>query len=376
MEQKWDLLPLLAAKGSMVDEGFQIYNLNGELQMKVPLLTKDKYGAERILLHRVDLHEALKQRATSSEYPGNPVSIRTSSKVESCDCEKGTVTLENGDILSADLIVGADGIKSIVRRAVVGKDVPVLPTGHSVYRMILPVDELLTHEDFVNVINPRESVTTMVMGHDCRLIMGPARNSSIYSVVAMVPDEKMIETSADSTWTTPGDLSKMLKTFEMFPDWAKVPLRLAKEAGLWQLRDLDPLPTWYKGRAILVGDAAHAMLPTQGQGASQAIEDAEAVGAFFEHAQSGDLTRMAVESINQRVFKCRYDRASMIQAYSRQTAKPATQKGSTRIEMSPVEFMDYNCNYQGAVEWERRQNVRSEKSESSRSMMRELKVGA
>jgi salicylate hydroxylase len=69
---------------------------------------------------------------------------------------------------------------------------------------------------------------------------------------------------------------------------------------LWQLRDLvsssflksqrrdlltrfqDPLKAWHHGRVILIGDAAHAMLPTQGQGASQAIEDSEALGAFFE----------------------------------------------------------------------------------------------
>lgn len=44
--------------------------------------------------------------------------------------------------------------------------------------------------------------------------------------------------------------------------------------GLWQLRDLGPLETWVSGRCILIGDAAHAMLPTQGQGASQAVEDA------------------------------------------------------------------------------------------------------
>ena len=44
----------------------------------------------------------------------------------------------------------------------------------------------------------------------------------------------------------------------------------------------DSLKTWHRGRVILIGDAAHAMLPTQGQGASQAIEDAEALGAFFE----------------------------------------------------------------------------------------------
>jgi salicylate hydroxylase len=49
----------------------------------------------------------------------------------------------------------------------------------------------------------------------------------------------------------------------------------------------DPLSTWYRGRLILIGDAAHAMLPTQGQGASQAIEDSEALGAFFKGSEEG-----------------------------------------------------------------------------------------
>jgi len=50
---------------------------------------------------------------------------------------------------------------------------------------------------------------------------------------------------------------------------------------LWQLRDIEPLQTWVKGRTILIGDAAHAMLPLQGQGASQGFEDAEALQALF-----------------------------------------------------------------------------------------------
>jgi salicylate hydroxylase len=369
--------PLLEAKGSMVDKGFQVYNLDGELQMKVPLSTKSKYGAERILLHRVDLHEALKHRATSSDYPGKPASIKVSSRiVDASECDQGKVVLASGEVLTADLIVGADGIKSVVRPGVVGKNVSVLPTGHSAYRMVFPIEDLVSHEDFKTTIDPRESVTTMVMGHDCRLIMGPARNSSIYSVVAMVPDEKMNETSADSSWNTSGDLDKMLKTFEQFPAWAKVPLQVAKEAGLWQLRDIDPLSTWYKGRAILIGDSAHAMLPTQGQGASQSVEDAEALGAFFENVEDGEISRREVEAINRRVFQCRFDRASTIQAYSRQTAKPATSEGSAKIKMSPVEFMDYNCNYAGAVEWEARQKSVSEEQEKLPSLVQELKVGA
>jgi salicylate hydroxylase len=101
------------------------------------------------------------------------------------------------------------------------------------------------------------------------------------------------------------------------------------------------------------------MLPTQGQGASQAIEDAEALGAFFdEFEKSASANTMdAVARVNEAVFRCRYDRATTIQLYSRHAAKPATEPGSRRVHMNPAEFMDYNCAYNGALDWQRRQEV-------------------
>ncbi|KAK5048639.1 hypothetical protein LTR84_005730 [Exophiala bonariae] len=359
VEKQWGLKGLLEAKGSMVDRGFQIYNLDGQLQMRQPLNTTAKYGYERICYHRIDLHDALKARCRDTQFPGRPVDVRVSSKVVACNTETGTVTLESGDKLSADLIVVADGIKSVAREAILGNSVDPLPTGHSAYRIVLPMEELSSSKAFTDVLDPREAFTTMVIGHNKRLIMGPARNSSIYSIVAMVPDERMHESSVNSSWNTKADLPKMLATFKDFPAWAKVPLELAKEAGLWQLRDIDPLPTWYKGRAILIGDAAHAMLPTQGQGASQSVEDAEALGAYFADVH-GQQSVEQIETINKRVFDCRYERATLVQRFSRQTAKPATELGSNTIKMNPNEFMHYNFDYDGALDWVKRRNSQSQ----------------
>jgi salicylate hydroxylase len=262
------------------------------------------------------------------------------------------------------LIIGADGIKSVIRDSVLGTKVPALRTGHSAYRMILPVDKLLTEcKAFCNVVDPRAAYTTMVMAHNRRMIMGPARNGSVYSIVAMVPDEDMNEDSTNTSWTTPGDISKMKETFADFPEWARGPLSCVNdgEVGLWQLRDIDPLPTWTKGSVVLVGDAAHAMLPTQGQGASQAIEDAEAVGAFYADIDIDKDRSEQIKATNENIFQCRYGRATTIQQYSRQTAKPATEEGSAKIKMSPSDFMDYNCNYGGALEWARRQKEKDAK---------------
>ncbi|KAL4990710.1 hypothetical protein BDW68DRAFT_194019 [Aspergillus falconensis] len=363
VEGQWGLATMLKERGSMVDEAFEVYNLDGELQLRVSLMTKDKYGAERMMYHRADLHEVLKQRATSPAFPGRAATVQTSSRVVDCDCERGIVALASGEVISADLIVGADGIKSVVRESVLREKVSARPTGLSAYRMMISADDLQREADFAQVINPRRGCTTMVVGRDRRLIMGPARGGTIYSIVALVPDENMDEDSARTSWTTKGDHDKMMRTFADFPDWAQKPLRLAKRSdlGLWQLRDLDPLQTWYRGRAILIGDAVHAMLPTQGQGASQAIEDAEALGAFFDEFEktTSFSTLEAVARVNEEVFRCRYDRATTIQLYSRQAAKPATESGTRKVNMNPAEFMDYNCAYNGALDWRKRQELAS-----------------
>lgn len=272
-----------------------------------------------------------------------------------CNCAEGTVSLEDGETLSADVIIAADGIHSTIRKAVLGRDVKAIPTGFSAYRMMIPNDVLATEApEFSALLEPTQPYTTMMMAHSCRLIMGPAREGSVYSIVGLVPDDRMNE-DADSkqSWVSRGDLGQLLETYKDFPEWMKVVFKQAKDIGLWQLRDIDPLETWTNGRVILIGDAAHAMLPTQGQGASQAFEDAEALGAFFEDVR-GAPSRQQVEETLGKVFRCRCERASLIQRYSRESAKPATAKGSSEVTMRPDEFMDYNCGYKGAKEWQAR----------------------
>ncbi|KAF2629062.1 FAD binding domain-containing protein [Macroventuria anomochaeta] len=358
IQQSWGLDNLLDDSNGTIDHGFRIYNIDGKMVNEIPLRYKTQYGADRIMWHRQDLHAYLRTMATSTKWEGQPATLRTSSRVSSCDCEEGKVTLEDGEVLEADLVIGADGIHSVLRTSVLGKEVKPKPTGFSAYRLMLPTTVLNEYApQFATNIKPEEPYTSMVMAHSCRLIMGPACDAQLYSIVGLVPDERMNEDpDSAQSWVTKGDSGKMLETFKDFPSWTQDVLRNADSIGLWQLRDLDPLETWHSGRVILIGDAAHAMLPTQGQGASQTIEDAEALGTLFSHITERP-SRDEVSSVLEDVFKCRFERVSLIQQFSREAAKPATEQGSNVIKMRPDEFMDYNCTYRGVRDWEEKRSM-------------------
>lgn len=352
MKNAWGLSDLVDSADGMIDCGFRIFNTEGKMVNEIPLLARTQYGADRVVWHRQDLHSYLMRSATSTTRAGPPVVIRTSARVTSCDCDAGSVTLENNETLTADLVVGADGIHSRLRATVTKAEIKPRPTGSSCYRLMMSSEALRQRApQFAAKITPEDPYTSMIMAHDCRLIMGPARQGKLYSVVGLVPDERMNEDpDCAQSWVTEGDKDKMLETFKEFPTWSRDMLSSAESIGLWQLHDIDPLKTWHRGRVIVIGDAAHAMLPTQGQGASQAIEDAEALGALF----AGVDGRPSDEEVNERlraVFEARYERASLIQKFSREAARPATEAGSKEIKMRPDEFMDYNCMYRGAVEW-------------------------
>ncbi|RDW84247.1 hypothetical protein BP6252_01837 [Coleophoma cylindrospora] len=345
----------LGGKGPTRDKAFRIYNTDGELQAEIP--STERFGADRLVYHRADLHDALKQAATAIDGLGRPVRIIPSSRVMSCDSESGLVMLENGEHYSGDVIVGADGIHSTMRTIITGPDVSSpKPTGISAYRLLLDMKDVEKSRAFTSIINPREPFTTMVVGYDKRVIMGPGNNASLYGIVALIPDEHMHEASRSDSWTSNGSMKKLLESFAAFPEWI---LEVFKASGsspaLYQLRDIDPLESWVHGRMILIGDAAHAMLPTQGQGASQSFEDAEALREFLNDIPTPHTQAQIRKSLHD-VFEARHERASLIQAYSRQQARPGTDMNRKRVTLNPAEFQEYNCAYEGARVWQAQQS--------------------
>ena len=100
------------------------------------------FGAPYLLSHRVDLHEALREMATSSKGPGKPARIINGAHIVSYDAEGGSVTLADGSILSADLVVAADGVHSIASEFV-GDHRPAIPSNTTVVRFLIPTSTLM-----------------------------------------------------------------------------------------------------------------------------------------------------------------------------------------------------------------------------------------
>lgn len=362
---KWGLDPILQRVAEpQADKAFRMFSTEGTLVREIPLSTST-FGADRMLYHRQDLHAALREAATTTKdgWEGKPaVVIRTAADVVDCDPAEGTVSLKGDENLKADLIIGADGIKSVIRNIVVGEERTAQPTGLSAYRMLIPAAKLPTEQIPEGILQMEDpAATTMIVGKDKRVIMGPGRAGTLLGIVALVPDETTGEPSDDS-WTRPGSKKELLAAFADFPSWLRAIFDQAEddEIGLWQLRDIDPLPKWTNGRVVLIGDAAHAMLPTQGQGASQAIEDAEALQAFLSDLTERPVSKDQVEKALGKVFKARYERASLIQAYSRDQARPGT--AGREVTLNPAEFMRFNCEYEGAVDWLERQATKGDSS--------------
>jgi len=299
--------------GANLMERLTEYKSTGEETRSIPLKEANSIWQHSWLLaHRVHLHDTLKLAATRTEGKGLPAKLHLSSKIVDVDASKATITLEDGSTVQGDLIIGADGVKSITRTKVAGREVNPFGSGKSAFRFLITrkaaQDDPITRK-FVE----KSGELIIWFGSDRRVVMYPTTNNELLNFVCIHPES---ETDAgNDTWNGEGNYDKMLKVYDGFDPALLALLGKADRSSLkvWKLLDMETLSSWVNDRLALLGDAAHPFTPHQGQGAGVAIEDAASLSVLLPQDTP-------VEEIPERLRlyeKIRMERAHRIQDFSR-----------------------------------------------------------
>jgi salicylate hydroxylase len=211
-------------------------------------------------VHRADL-QALLATALREE---SPDAIELGWRLERFEQDGAAVTalFADGRRVLGDLLIACDGVRSVARDAICGPQ-RLTFTGQVAYRCLVPMEralEVLPHGCGSVFIGPGRTINRY-----------PLRHGAIMNCVGLAQTELWEEEG----WNTPASNAEFLAQFEGWHPEVTGLIAAAPPAGIikWGLFAREPLPRWSAGRAVLLGDAAHPMLPFLGQGAVMAIED-------------------------------------------------------------------------------------------------------
>ncbi|SPF80314.1 FAD-dependent monooxygenase [Pseudoprimorskyibacter insulae] len=204
-------------------------------------------------VHRADIINLLSAKAREAG-----VQIRLLQHVQAINPgPRPCIELTTGDRRSCDLVIGADGLHSCLRKALNGAANPFF-TGHVVWRAVVP--NTVRHPDHAMVH----------MGGGRHLVSYPLRDGSVVNLVAAQERSHW----ADENWNHPDDPANLRRAFADFGGMAQRLIKQADRPLLWGLFRHPVAERWYGENAVILGDAAHPTLPYMAQGANMALEDA------------------------------------------------------------------------------------------------------
>ncbi len=214
------------------------------------------------------------------------------------------LTFANGATVETDLVIGADGIHSVLQREIGLKAYPS-SEGIMAYRGLIPSERL----SWTKEMGGRMS---MWIGKGRSFLCFPVSSGRLMNIVAFVPTDL----DAEESWTAPGELNALAAEYAGWDDPVLETIGALDQTFRWGIYDRAPLPYWSTDRMTLLGDAAHPMVPHLGQGAAQAIEDGFTLAVLLEGAKRKNVPKRL-----KAYEKLRVERTSRIQAVARDTGR-------------------------------------------------------
>ena len=247
------------------------FNKHGQLIWAEPRGLKAGYNWPQVSINRGRLQGVLLKAAQARIGTDRIKAGHRFISLEEHD-SKIVATFENGATAEGDVLIGADGIHSAVRRIFYPNQTPHY-SGTCMWRS-------------TSIGKPfRTGATMAVIGHHMQkfttypITPADGDGNAVINWLARIP---VPELPGPEDWNAMGKLDDIVKHYETWRfDWLDVPalMKRAKDVYVYPMIDRDPVPQWTFGRATLLGDAAHPMYPIGSNGGSQAILDASALGA-------------------------------------------------------------------------------------------------
>ena len=222
---------------------------------------RQRFGNPYAVIHRVDVHLSLLEGAQET----GRVEFLTSTRVERIEQDEHSVTVydQHGREHQGVALIGADGVKSVVREQLVGD--PARVTGHVVYRAV--VDKADFPDDL------KWNAASLWAGPKCHLVHYPLRGGEQYNVVVTFHSRQQ-----EQWGVTDGNKQEVESYFQGICPRARQLIELPRSWKRWATADREPIGTWVFGRATILGDAAHPTTQYMAQGACMAMEDAVTLG--------------------------------------------------------------------------------------------------
>jgi salicylate hydroxylase len=297
-------------------------------RIRTDVAFRERFGNPYAVIHRADVHGTLLEGVRRSER----VRLRTGTTVQRIEQDSDGVTVLDGQggRHRGVALIGADGVKSAVRRQYVGDEARV--SGHVVYRAVVD------RRDFPADL--QWNAASIWVGPNCHLVHYPLRGGEQYNVVVT------FHSRAKEEWSVrEGSREEVLSYFDGVCARARQLIELPKDWKRWATADRDPIAQWNHGRVTLLGDAAHATLQYLAQGACMAMEDAVTLGEALR-VNDDDFGR-AFE-LYQR---SRVARTARVVLSAREMGRVFHAKGVERLVRNELWKGRSQARFQDALEW-------------------------